>query len=98
MGTKKKPEVKSRMKVSWKKEKRIQSAFSLSSKRFINNRNISPPLTPDLAGKFSHTSAAFSLSHLLDAVVHWTIQRILGYFTKLEFKKKSKVEDELWKG
>ena len=45
-----------------KKKKRIQSAFSLTSKRFINNRNISPPLTPDLAGKFSHTSAAFSLS------------------------------------
>lgn len=44
-----------------KKKKRIQSAFSLTSKRFINNRNISPPLTPELAGKFSHTSAAFSL-------------------------------------
>lgn len=61
MGTKNKPEVQSWMKVSWKKKKRIQSAFSLTSKRFINNRNISPPLTPDLAGKFSHTSAAFSL-------------------------------------
>ena len=62
-----------------KRKKGFSQPFPLALKD-SSTTETSPPLTPDLAGKFSHTSAAFSLSHLLDAVVHWTIQRILGYF------------------